>query len=457
MELTTLIIAVIASLVVFMFRPTVGIIAYVAVIAFYPSNVTVQIGTIDFSAGRIVILALYAKLFFATSLPRNFKMVWMDKLIIVFFIAQLAAGAVNVPMSRLLENRAGAVCDLVLPYFAARMIITRKEDLILLLKGVMVMAIPLAALGLYQSVTGDNPLGGLRAYASWGATQANQSAQRRYGFYRATVTFPQPIMFGLFFAMFGPICVGLYHYCKKNLLYPVGIAAMGIGAWCCMSSGPIFAAGLAAMFIVLYRYRQHWKTLLAIVIVMCATVEIISNRHFWEVIDRFTYSGSTAWYRGRLIQVALFEGGMRNHWLTGYGYRDPNWGPRLDGRSYSDVVNHYLVILCRYGLVGLIPFLIIIFVAAKRLVQAWKFNHPPRDMWLLWCFAGAMFGNLLAMNTVMLFGPPRTIFYLMLALSVAIPAILVRDNVVVPAILRQRAALRAQQQTQQPAVPAFAT
>ena len=89
---------------------------------------------------------------------------------------------------------------------------------------------------------------------------------------------------------------------------------------------------------------------------MCACVEIISNRHFYDVISRFTFSGSSAWYRSRLIEVALFQGGMSGHWLTGYGWGvDPGWGAIIYGRPRSDIINQYLLVLCKYGLVGLVP------------------------------------------------------------------------------------------------------
>jgi hypothetical protein len=46
------------------------------------------------------------------------------------------------------------------------------------------------------------------------------------------------------------------------------------------------------------------------VVSLYAVVEIISNRHFYDVFGDFTVNPVTAWYRSRLIDVALFEGGM---------------------------------------------------------------------------------------------------------------------------------------------------
>jgi lysylphosphatidylglycerol synthetase-like protein (DUF2156 family) len=101
-------------------------------------------------------------------------------------------------------------------------------------------------------------------------------------------------MFGLFFAMFGPVCAGILRIDGKNkMFYLVGLLLMGVGVFSSMSSGPWLAVLFAICFIALYFYRRYWKVALATVILMCVIVEIISNRHFYEVIDRFTFSGQT--------------------------------------------------------------------------------------------------------------------------------------------------------------------
>jgi hypothetical protein len=161
-----------------------------------------------------------------------------------------------------------------------------------------------------------------------------------------------------------------------------------------------------------------------VVVILCAMVEIVSNRHFYDVLGDFTYSSQTAWYRSRLISVALFEGGMSNHWLTGYGYDvDPGWGPRLDGRSRTDTVNEYILELHRFGLVGLIPFLMMNIAAAKRLRQAYSASALTADRWLVWCVAGGLFGLWTAMMSVSLFGPPTSTFFTLLAFAGLLPDI----------------------------------
>jgi O-antigen ligase len=136
-----------------------------------------------------------------------------------------------------------------------------------------------------------------------------------------------------------------------------------------------------------------------------------------------------------LIDVALFER-MSNHWLTGYGYNvDPGWGPRLDGRPFTDTVNHYILELHRFGLAGLLPFLALNIEAVRRLRKAYAASAVAADQWLVWCVSGALSGLWAAMMSVSLFGPPTTVFFMLLAFAGLLP-----DALGEPAAVRANAA-----------------
>ncbi len=422
----TLLVACVLSILVFIVRPVYGLILYVGAIAWYPSYLMVSVGTIDFTVRRIVVLALLARLLLQPEGTRRFRFILLDKLVIACFAAELLSGVFSPSsMMALLENRAGAVFDMVLPYFAVRLAIQTREQYLQLLKGVVLVAAPLGIVGLCESLTGWNPMGFLRAYENPEAGTVYFTSSERFGLIRATVGFSHSIMYGLFFAMLGPACAGLLRNTREQILCWIGLTLMGLGVFASVSSGPVLAAVLAIVFIAYFPWRQHWKTAVVVVVFMCASVEIISNRHFYDVLGDFTFSSRTAWYRSRLIDVALFEGGMSNHWLTGYGYNvDPGWGPRLDGRSYTDTVNHYILELHRFGLVGLLPFLAMNFVAAKLLRRAYMATALTADRWLIWCVAGGLFGLWNALMSVSLFGPPTTVFFMLLAFAGLLPEVL---------------------------------
>jgi hypothetical protein len=429
MQAVTLLIAAIASSLVFFLAPIYGLVVYIASFAWYPTYIAVPVGTVDFTVRRIVILAIFAKLFLITDLPKRFRFIWLDKLVIIYFAAQFLVGATTATaLSAFFENRAGAVFDTILPYFAVRLILRNRQQYLTLLKWILIIATPLAIIGFYECMTGTNLVGFFQRYNAWGTLSGvplEEQSLQRYGFFRAFTVFSQPIMYGLFFAMFGPVCAGIMGQVKKNRpLCWLGLGLMAVGIFSSMSSGPLLAVVLSIPFIAFYPWHKYWRQAVILIIIMCASVEIISNRHFYEVIDRFAFSAANAWYRSKLIRVALFEGGMSGHWLFGYPFgTDPGWGKLIGGRGITDIVNHYLGVLCHYGLVGLIPFLTVIGAAIKRMIDSFRACVTGADRWLVWCLSGALFGILGAMNSTSLFGPPVTVFYIMLACCGTMPNI----------------------------------
>jgi hypothetical protein len=434
MEQLTLAIAAAACILVFCLPPVWWLVVYVATLAWYPSYLTVKVGTLDFSAPRIVILAIYASLFFRQHLLNRFRFNYLDVMAITYFVGQLLAGAITSDLGTLLENRAGAAFDMLLPYFAVRAIITDKQRCLSFLKTSVYIVAPMAIFGLYESVTGHNPVGFLQKYMVWGKVV---DFPTRHGFYRAWFTTSHPIMFGLFFAILGPIWAGLVYQMKNaRLLCYAGIALAVIGVFSSMSSGPAIAALVAIAFIVFYRYRKYWKLLAAAIILMCGTIEVVSNRHFYYYPTRFAFGLGSAWYRGRLLDVALFEGGMSGHWLTGYGLATDEslkagaeWGAKIDNRHRVDMVNEYLLVLFRYGLIALVPFLAMIYAAIKKLKEAWKVSLSDADKWLIWCLSASIVGLLAAFFTTSLHpGQPTILFFILIGLCGVMPLITSDEN-----------------------------
>jgi uncharacterized membrane protein YuzA (DUF378 family) len=421
-EMATLLIGVAAVVMVLLLSPLHGLVVYIAVLAWYPSFLSVRIGTIDLTVARMVMLAFFVKLFLHGGLTKQFRFEKIDKLIIVYFAAQILAGATTSDsLAQFLENRAGAAFEMLLPYFAVRLVIQNKQQYLSLLKAILVIAVPLAAVGLWQCLTGENPFAFLWRYYAW-ASDMSFTPMHRSGFFRANVVFPHPIMYGLFFAMFGPVCMGLLRQPRQERwIYYAGSAVMGVGVFASMSSGPAFALILAMSFILFYRYRKLWRLAVGAMVAMCLMVEVASNRHFYDVIGRFTFNASTAWYRSRLFEVAFLEGGMSGHWLTGFGFADPGWGSRIDLQERTDIVNQYVLVLARYGLVGLIPFIAVLIAVFKKLVEALKKSVSQEDRWLVWCVLAAFFGLLGSFFSVSLFGQPTVVFYMIMGFSAIMP------------------------------------
>jgi O-antigen ligase len=119
---------------------------------------------------------------------------------------------------------------------------------------------------------------------------------------------------------------------------------------------------------------------------------------------------------------------MSGYWLTGYGLVDPGWSAKIDSRDHTDVVNHYLLVLCRYGIIGFIPFIAVVILAINAIIKAFQMSILEKDRWLIWCIAGALFGLLVSLFTVSLFGPPTTILFILFGFCGAMPQIVQETN-----------------------------
>ena len=157
MEVVNLLLAAAGCLFVLVLRPVFGLAVYIILSVWYPYCVgTVSIGSIDFSVGRIVIIALFAKIFLATDLAKGFRLIRLDKLVIILFVAEVVAGLKNVEVTRLVEYRLGDFFDMALPYFAVRLTVNSKEEYISLLKTIACATAVLALFACFECITGHN-------------------------------------------------------------------------------------------------------------------------------------------------------------------------------------------------------------------------------------------------------------------------------------------------------------
>jgi len=418
MDGLTLGIAVVAACMVLFMRPVWAIPIYVAVLTWYPTYLSVKLGTLDFTVPRIVILAIFLKIILAGNITSRFRWIWLDYLIIIASVTAVVSNMFTVPMEEMMEYHSGQQFDTVMVYFAARLLITSRAEYLKLLKALLFISIPLAILGAYQCVTFHNPMGFLKQYHAWAA--APDVVAARWNLCRADLTFGHPIMFGLYFAIIGPLYIGLWHFVRRSHrpLLACGIILALLGLASSMSSGPQLA-GVGLFFaLILFPYRKYWRILLAGLILLMVLVEVGSNRHWYYVASSYlAFNADTAYGRCKLVEHAL-GGGMSGRWLLGFGFTDPGWWEALHG-SYlkgTDITNHYILVLVRCGLVGLIPFIAVISAGCVQLRRAFVAASTKADRWLVWCVLASMVGILLSMFSVSLFGQPTNLFFLLLGL-----------------------------------------
>ncbi len=245
----------------------------------------------------------------------------------------------------------------------------------------------------------------------------------RAGMYRARLSFGDPITFGLFFAMVIPLTAPIWMYVERRRLWAVpAMGAATLGLLATLSSGPYVTLAFSVGILAFFKYRRYWRSVMAVIIVLIAFVEIYSNRHFYYVAASYAgFDERNAYGRIWLIEEALTTG-MTGHWLTGYGLIG-RAGPRRLNWANEDLANQYILVLARYGLVGLVPFLVMVGAAFGRLRLAMKLAPDERTRKLPWSLIAALAGTCLCFLDVALFGQPSIFFYLLLGMVGVLPTI----------------------------------
>jgi len=423
----TLIIGLLGFFAMLALPPRKGLVAYLAILCGYAAWAPAPLGGINLTAPRIVIMGLLLRCMLDPAIMKRYRWNAVDLAVIAVTLCQIGAGMATSEWDVIVQNRAGAFFDTAGLYFVARFLVRSSDDFLHLCKWLLVIAAPLAVLGVLQSTTGFNPWGSLtlRGDLSHATPTPWEIENMRYGLYRARVNFYTAIVFGFFFFLVAACGASLWRTVKRRQrpLVAVGLAFALVGIMSSLSTGALMGAAFAGPLIVGYPFRRHWKIGLGVVITAIVAVDILSNRAWYEVAASYlTFNEATALYRIGLVKEA-FSTGMAGHWVFGYGLQAGfetiqtsavNW-------EHTDITNHYIFELILFGLVGLVPWIIMVGLAIRRLVVAWRRAHSAALRWVLWCVGATMTGVIASMMSACWEGQAYTLFYMVLAVCANAP------------------------------------
>jgi hypothetical protein len=411
MQGVTLTVALILSLLVIVLRPKYAFVTYIIGLLWYPAYLAVSIGTIDILVGRFVVAVLLLRCFVDDGIRRKFTWNRLDTLVTLSMVVYVGAYLITQveSLSSTIEGRGGFLMDTWCAYLAARFIVTDRAKLISIIKCISVALIPLAILGVIESVTGWQPFAPLWRFSPWFRGGAFVS-EGRFGFARAVGPFSMAIMFGGVFAMFMPLIFYLRH--EKRDWRPLAYIISGIallGALSSMSSGPWIMVIVVIFCLVMERHKQWVKPLFILFVVSCIVIGIASNRPFYHVIASWANPlGGASWHRAKLIDLAIEH--FDEWWKVGYGEKDPGWGPEL-GMGLTDVTNQYILNGVRYGILGVIALCAVLAKAFRGLISTYRKMTNPDMKSLCWAFGSLLFSVAVSWISVSFFGQLSTLVY----------------------------------------------
>jgi hypothetical protein len=367
----------------------------------WPEYLRIPLGIAEMSAPRIIGLVLLVQSF-SKGIHRNIRFQNVDVLVLCIWgwtiFATIVAGSEKSQITQMI----GRGLDTVLMYFLARVLIRGPRDVRDLFFWLAMTAIVMGVVGGIESVSSRSPYSSMTDYRVWQSIEKED--EYRLGFLRAKASTSTHIYFGMAMTVILGMLWACSGFTRSRLIFRVGITAALVGVLSSMSSGPWM--GCILVF-VLYGFaaRVSWiRPATYGILLLALLMELISNRHFYNLIDYLALDPHTAWYRTRLLEVAFSN--WRDFWIIGVGSNWPqHWADLVDGRDHIDVVNNFLIVALYGGIPATLMYVSTHVIGIRLAAKSWRETADNRRRNLVFGLSATLIALDIASMSVGLFGP----------------------------------------------------
>ncbi len=383
----------------------------------WPEYLRIPMGLAAMSVPRILAFVLLLK-FIGNGQHRHINFGKVDKLVLSLWIWPILATIIAGGDDRQQVFIIGRGFDTALMYFIARIAIRSPEDLRGLYVGLALSAIVMGIVGVVESITTRSPYLSMSGYMVW-TSEFEKGLEFRHGFLRAKGSTAAHIYFGMAMMVILGMLWALRVHAGKRLLNILSIPGAVVASLSSMSSGPWLGC-IQLLFMNLFvRKVSLIRPAIKLIILAFIAMELISNRHFYNLVDYIALNADTAWYRTRLMEVAVSQ--WRDYWIFGVGSNLPHhWGALVDGRLHIDVVNHYLMVALYGGIPAVVMYISTHVIAVRMVIRVWKNDSDNARRQLLFGLATTLMALDFSSLSVGLFGPVLLLSNILLGCIVTI-------------------------------------
>jgi len=366
----------------------------------------------DFTMIRLLLLA-YVVRFLLRGEWSAFTWNRLDTAVVLWAVAGTAIMTLHYATVDVLVNRLGWSYDIILGYFAGRVLLRGWSDVLGVARMAAIISIPVAAVFLYEWVTQYN------LFHVFGGV--SEFTRVREGRVRAQGPFAHAIIAGTFWAAMLPlIWMLLAGEGRSRTLALTGSASAFLIISATASSTPLLSAMAAffgaALFVLRHRRTQIWVGLIVVLFVLHF---FVMQAPVWHLISRVDFvGGSTGWWRYIILDTFI------NHWSDWYltGYATPtDWAWQM-----RDITNEFIVQGLRGGMLTLTIFLFVLALAfgnvGRRLseIADQRSLGDPTLEWRFWLVGVMVFVHLVTFTGLSYFGQMNILWYLQLAMAGAV-------------------------------------
>ncbi len=367
------------------------------------------------SAPRLIAIILLLR-FIHIGRNRALMIGSVDYLVVVLWLWYLLATFLGGSGFSKTTEMIGYGFDTVLMYFIARMGIRSMEDVRSAIYPLFFIAVWMCIFGWQEALTTKSFYVGLDSYRTW--VWIPKVPEFRLGIMRAKASTSVHIYFGMAMMLIAGIAWAMRSHPRIRKLATLTALIAGIAGLASMSSGP-WLAMVTLIICNLYILRPSLiKPTLLLLVAFAIFLELASNRHFYHLIDYLALNSGTAWYRTKLLEVAVAQ--WRDYWLIGTGSKDINyWGGLLDGRKHIDLVNHFVVVAVNGGIPAVLMYLSMHINAVRYAIRARKISKDPYRRKLIFYLTSTLIAVDVSSMSVGLFGPPLLLSFMLVGILVS--------------------------------------
>lgn len=359
--------------------------------------------TLDFDLLRLMILFGWLRVLLKDEVR---GMIWkpIDTAILAWGICGTIAYTILYGTFAAIINRLGWMFDAVGMYFLFRWLIRDWSDLNWLIRGFIVVSLPVAAAFVVERMTSQN------VFAIFGGVPAITLI--REGRLRCQGAFAHPILAGCFWAALMPLFAAQWWIARKGKVWAmVGLFTSSVIVVTCSSSTPVAAVLFGILGACLFPLRSQMRLVRWGVVCTILGLHIVMKAPVWHLISRVDLvGGSTGWHRYHLIDQAINHVG---EWCLIGTRSTAHWGGGL-----ADVTNQYVLQAVQGGALKLCLFLAIIALAFGGIGQRRQMvEGQPERLVLIWAIGLSLFVHCMVFFAVSYFGQIHMLWYLTLAIA----------------------------------------
>lgn len=297
-----------------------------------------------------------------------------DKFVIAFALLQLVLQLSETSFTNLLRLASYIIAGSVLPYYVSSRALRNLAGYRDALASFVVAACILAPVSFFEMVRHwllYSSVPQMLSQPYWGLTN---NLSRGGELLRAVGTAGQPIVLGYVMAVAICLCTFLRHSTTKTMWLVLGFLCLGAGLVGPLSRGPWVGAAVGLSFLMITGPNVGGKIGKALMVLVLALPVLMMTPQAAKMVDYLPFVGTvdagTVDFRSRLFDVSI---GVIGHypWFGSLGlHADMEQMRGSDG--IIDVVNTYIFVALRSGLVGLtlflMPFVIVILGILRSLL-----------------------------------------------------------------------------------------